>query len=284
MEYVVFTDESQITASRFQCLSAFSLHRTAWKDAQECIKGILSSSNVSEFKWQKLKNAKYYFCAEKMIEYLFANLQKLNIRLDVLVWDTHDSRHRIQGRNDMANYERMFFHLLSSSMRRRPKKAKWDIRPDQRGGIDWNTIRDCLSAKGKQQDFHHSLFGSFISDQHFTIESFEEQCSKAEPLIQMADLFSGLAVFSKDTYTNYVKWKQQKAPSLFEQETVLFSNGEEFRFKLLDQFNSKCKAGKYGVALDSKQCLFTYDANNPINFWHYEPQHDNDKAPVRGEI
>lgn len=72
-----------------------------------------------------------------MIDYLFANLQKHKIRLDVLVWD---------------------------------------IRHDQRNGIDW---------------------------------------------------------------------RLQNAPSLFEQENVSFSNGEEFRFKLLDQFNSKCKAGKF---------------------------------------
>lgn len=283
MEYVVFTDESQITASRFQSLSAFSIHKSVWQKAQEEISGILESSNVSEFKWQKLKDAKYYFCAEKIVNFVFTNINNHKIRIDTLVWDTHDSRHKLQGRDDIANYERMFFHLLSGSMKRRPKSAKWDIRPDQRNGIDWNTIHDCLSAKGRQQGFHHNLFGFFFSEPHYSIESFMEQCSKAEPLIQVADLFSGLAVFSKDSYSGYSQWKQQKAPSLFEEENILFTNRESYRFKLLDLFNNRCKAGKYGVGLDSKQCLFTYDPNNPINFWHYEPQHDNDKAPIRGE-
>jgi len=283
LEYVVFTDESQITASRFRSLSAFSIHKTVWNKASTKISDILKDSNVEEFKWLKLKDAKYYFCAEKIINYLFKYLLQHKIRIDTIIWDTQDSRHKVHGRNDMANYERMFFHLLNCSMKRRPKSAKWDIRPDQRNGIDWNTVHDCLSAKGAQQDFHHTIFGFFFSDQHYLIESFEEQCSKAEPLIQIADLFSGLAVFSKDMYCKYAKWKQQKEPSLFEEENVSFSNRETYRFKLLGFFNNKCKAGKYGVALDSKQCLFTYDPNNPINFWHYEPQHENDKAPVRGE-
>lgn len=284
MEYVVFTDESQITASRFQSLSAFSIRKKAWEKVQEEISGILNSSNVSEFKWQKLKDAKYYFCAEKIINFVFTNIQNHKMRIDTLIWDTHDSRHKIQGRDDMANYERMFFHLLSGSMKRRPKSAKWDIRPDQRNGIDWSTIHDCLSAKGRQQNLHHNLFGVFFSDTHYSIESFQEQCSKAEPLIQVADLFSGMAVFSKDSYSSYAQWKQQKAPSLFEEESVSFTNRETYRFKLLDLFNNKCKSGKYGVGLDSKQCLFTYDPKNPINFWYYEPQHDYDKAPIKGEI
>ena len=283
MEYVVFTDESHITASRFQSLSAFSMHKSAWGNAQKEISGILKSSGVSEFKWQKLNGGKYLSCAKEIINFIFSNIRNYKMRIDTLVWDTHDSRHKLQGRDDMANYERMFFHLLSGSMKRRPKSAKWDIRPDQRNGINWNTIHDCLSAKGKQQDFHHNLFGYFFSDPHYSIESFHEQCSKAEPLVQIADLFSGLAVFSKDSYSKYSQWKQQQAHFLFKEENLSFSNRKSCRFEFLDFFNKKCKAGKYGVGLDSKQCLFTYDPKNPINFWHYEPQHDNDKAPVRGK-
>jgi len=176
----------------------------------------------------------------------------------------------------------MFFHLLSATMKRRPKSAKWDIRPDQRNGIDWNTVQECLSAKGRQKNLHHDLFGYFFSDPHYSIESFKEQCSNAEPLIQVADLFSGLAVFSKESYARFIEWKQQKTPSLFEKESTTFSNREKFRFKLLELFDYRCKKGKYGVSLESKQCLFTYNPKNPINFWYYEPQNDNDKAPIRG--
>lgn len=281
MEYVVFTDESYITDSRFQSLTAFSIHKNAWDKAKSELNNILASSNVTEFKWQKLNNAKNYFCAEKIIDFIFNNLSNFKMRIDILIWDTHDSRHQIYGRDDMANYERMFFHLLSASMKRRPKSAKWDIRPDQRNGIDWHTVHKCLSAKGRQQNSHHDIFGYFISDPHYFIESFQEQCSNVEPLIQVADLFSGLAVFSKESYASFVQWKQQKTPILFEEECMSFSNRQNYRFILLEFFDRRCKAGKYGVSLESKQCLFTYNPKNPINFWYYEPQHNSDKAPVK---
>lgn len=285
MEYVVFTDESQITASRFQSLSAFSLHKSKCEEATEEIKDILKDSEIEEFKWKKVKDAKYYFCAEKIINFLFNNLYKYKIRIDTIIWDTHDARHKIQGRDDMANYERMFYHLLNCSMKKRPKTAKWVIQPDQRSGINWHTVHDCLSAKGRQQEFHNTLFGCFFTDPHFTVLSFEEGCSKAQPLIQIADLFSGMAVFSKDSYTKFVKWKRKQNPnlSLFVEENISLSNRESYRFKLLDLFNNKCKAEKIGVSLDKKQCLYTYDPKNPVNFWHYVPQHENDRAPVRGE-
>ena len=54
--------------------------------------------------------------------------------------NTHDSRHTVQGRDDLANYERMFYHLLNNSMKKRPKSATWHIRPDQRSGIDWKRL------------------------------------------------------------------------------------------------------------------------------------------------
>jgi len=136
-------------------------------------------------------------------------------------------------------------------MKKREKSSKWDIRADQRNGIDWNTIHDCLAAKGKQQEFNSTMFGSFFSDPYFFINSFQEECSKAEPLIQIAALFSGLAVFSKDKYCKYKKWQQQNATTLFEEEKVSFTNKEEYRFKILELLNNKCKSGKYGAVLDS---------------------------------
>ncbi len=283
MKYLVFTDESQITASRFQSISAFSLHRSKYKEATEEIKALLKNSGVEEFKWKKLKDAKYYFCAEKILKFIFDKLYEYKIRVDTLIWDTHDKRHKVQGRDDVANYERMFFHLLSNSMKRRPKSAIWDIRPDERSGIDWCTVNDCLSAKGRQQDFHNNLFGRFFTDPHYSILSFGEKCSKAEPLIQIADLFSGMAVFSKDSYSNYSKWKHNQNLSLFNEEEISFSNRENYRFKLLDLFNNKCKAGGLGVSLKRQKCLYTHDPKNPVNFWHYKPQHDKDIAPLRGE-
>lgn len=290
MEYVVFTDESYITNSRFRSLTAFSMHKSVWDKANKDITEILKSSNVTEFKWNKLKDAKYFFCAKKFVDFIFDTIKEYKIRLDILIWDTQDSRHNIFGRNDIANYERMFYHLLNNSMRRRPWSAKWDIRPDKHNEIDWNTIHDCLYAKGKQQVIQREtqlyfFISEFVSDSYYFIESFQSQCSKKEALIQIADLFSGLAIFSKENYPKFFKWKQSQKTSsdLFEKKIEIpnLSNREKVRFDLLDYFNKKCKEESFGVSLESKDCLYTFNPINPINFWHYEPQRKKDKAPVK---
>lgn len=285
MEYIVFTDESSITGHRFPSLSAFSMPFKHYEEMRTAVSNIIHESNTSEFKWEKLKNAKYYFCAEKLINLLFQNLFKYDLRIDAIVWDTRDSRHKIRGRDDIANYERMFFHLLKNSMMKRPKGSVWHIRPDVRGGIDWATIRECLYHIGKRREYQNTIFDSFISDPFFIIKSFMEKHSHEEILIQIADLFSGLSSFSRDKYDKYQIWQNRNQISFDffgeKKSNQQLSNSENFRCKLLNLFNKKCKKFKLGVSLNSTGCLRTFDLQSPINFWFYESQGEYDKAPTR---
>ena len=280
--HVVFTDESQITASRFRSLSAFSMPVSSWSVVSEALRRILIESDVTEFKWNKIKDAKYFFCAEKYINFVLDNLRTHQLRVDILVWDTQDSRHKVIGRDDIANYERMFFHLLSNAMKRRARGSKWHIRPDERGGVDWVTSRDCLSRVGRRIKVEDTIFGRFFTDPAYFVSSFEQSKSHDELPIQVADLFSGLSVFSRENYVNYKKWESLATPSFFDgKDGLKLSNREEYRFRLLGEFRRKCRSRSLGVSLDAKQCLCTFDPSNPINFWHYEPQGDYDRAPKR---
>lgn len=282
MDYVVFTDESYVSNSRYRSLSAFSLKKSSYQDVVVSIQSILSESRVKEFKWQKLKDVKYYFCAEKIIKYILESIKKYEIRIDTIVWDTQDSRHAIPGRDDLLNYERMFFHLLNNSMKKRPKNSSWYIYPDVRGGIDWNKIHDCLHNVGKKQEYHKTLFGNFFDDPFYLIKEFQEKESHVEILIQIADLFSGLAVFSCVKYNCYKNYLDSLLPSFFDHgQEIKLSNREIYRCKLLDFFNKECKKRKLGVSLENKCYLYTFNPKNPINFWHYEPQGKYDKAPTK---
>ncbi len=281
MEYVVFVDESYITDSRYRSLSAFSLKKSSYQDIVVLIQSILLESGIKEFKWQKLKDAKYYFCAEKIIKFILDNITKYDIRIDTLVWDTYDSRHTIQGRNDIKNYERMFFHLLNNSMKKRKKNSEWQIYPDIKNDIDWNTIHKVLHNVGKKQEYNKTIFGNFFIDPFYKIKEFQEKESHVELPIQVADLFSGLAVFSCDKYDCYQNYLNSFCSSLFDQDKrIELSKRETFRCKLLYFFNKECKNKKLGVSLKSKGYLYTFNPKNPINFWHYEPQGDYDKAPI----
>ena len=261
----------------------FSFNDNHHADIDNKLKDILDNSSVKEFKWKKLRDAKYRFCAEKIINFIFQHLHTYDIRIDTLIWDTQDDRHSIPNRDDTANFERMFFHLLHSALRKRPKKSKWRIYPDERLDIDWNTIEQCLSAVGIRQEHVKSpLLGDFFADQYYEISDFKQLQSHDHPCTHIADLFAGLSVFSKTRYDKYCSWKSCQNPGLFGADDTNFSKQEEARFVIMDLLNTSCKANKLGVSLKSNQCFATLSPKNPINFWHYASQHEKDRAPKKG--
>lgn len=285
MEYVVFTDESYSTGQRYRSIGTFSFPVVHRRGMDGELRVLLADSRVEEFKWQKLKTAKYRFCAEKILEFILVNLFPRALRIDVLTWDTRDSRHSIQSRNDIANFERMFFHLLKSLMRKREKAASWYIYPDERLEIDWQTVSDCLNHVGKWRELSSSpLFGDVFSRQNFYIKEFKDIKSIENPCCQISDLFAGLSVFSINNYSKYKDWLLENSDQqqIFQTtETCHFSNSESCRFTILNKFNRNCKSKRLGVSLDTKARLDTPNPSNPINFWFYEPQHSKDKAPIR---
>lgn len=153
MKYGVFSDESKHTASRYRSIGAVSISVESYDHIDSRLKDILEDSEVREFKWQKTKGAKYRFCAQKLIDCVLNLVIPSGGRIDVLTWDTQDSRHQQAGRDDTKNFERMFFHLHRNLMQRYEFEAEWHIRPDERFDIDWDTIRDCLKATGNWQQF-----------------------------------------------------------------------------------------------------------------------------------
>jgi hypothetical protein len=284
MNFVAYSDESYLTAERYRSIATFSFPAEKHKCVRSELTGILNNSNVSEFKWHKLNNAKYRFCALKFIESVMVFIQKHDARVEVLVWDTHDSRHRIPQRDDIANFERMFFHLHSQALKRRPRNATWEIYPDRRLDIDWDTVTRCLQAIGRKEEYTEMpLWGGFFADKYYHIEIFHEVESEEHPCCQVADLFAGLAVFSKTHYEQYKKWANKGIPNLrlFEEIDLLTTNRDANRLEVLKHLNECCKKRKLGVSLDTFRCLCTPNPRYPINFWQYIPQHDQDKAPTK---
>ncbi|MFC1828046.1 DUF3800 domain-containing protein [Thermodesulfobacteriota bacterium] len=285
MEYLVYSDESYITAERYRSIGAVSFPRSYEAEINSRLEFILSDSCVEEFKWNKLKTAKYRFCAEKLTDFLFEILFDKSVRVDVIIWDTQDSRHKIPGRDDDANFARMFFHLMRNLMQRREKDSDWYVCPDENLAIDWATIQDCLVSAGRwQQYFESQLFGDAFSEQFFHIQEFDQVISKDTPLCQIADFLAGLAVFSKNSYEKYCLWcdSEKEQMSLFDHvEPPDLSNKEKERFPILKTFLKKCRAKRLGVSIKTNHCLCTPNPHNPINFWHYTPQHPHDKAPLR---
>jgi len=282
MEYIAYTDESYSSSTRYKSISSFSFSLDHRNKIVSTLKKDLDDSSVKEFKWNKLKDAKYYFCAEKILKWLFRNLYHFSLRVDTITWDTHDSRHAITGRDDKGNYARMFFHLLTNVIKRRSGRNTWHIRADQCGGIDWKTTQECMESVGRRIKAVDTLYGRFFHDQGFTISSFEQCESHKEVPIQICDLFSGMASFLKEDYEKFVQWKLNQNKSLFESdEKIKISNREKKRFELIIWFHHACSQHRLGVSIRSNGCLKTFNCQNPFNFWNYEPQDGYDKAPIK---
>jgi hypothetical protein len=254
------------------------------------LRRLLKESAVTEFKWKELDAARERFAAEKMCQFALNGACAGQLRIDVLVWDIEDSRHKIARRNDIANLQRMYYHLFRNVLRARwPDDAIWRLHPDEHTAMDWETVQDCLDYVAERFEVERSLLSqgklSINLRREFGLEEIRPVSSSEHPLLQLADLFAGLAVFSRDKFRDYQAW----LPTAEGQSRLFVGDGDQVdpsrsmreRFQVLREFDSLCKNGKLGVSLESKQGLWTPRPENPLNFWLYEPQHPSDRAPTR---
>lgn len=244
---------------------------------------------MEEFKWKDLKDARKRSVAQEMCNFAIKKACALQLRIDVLIWDIQDSRHNVPGRDDIENLQRMYYHLFQNVLRLRwPDNAVWRLYPDEHTAMDWKRVGDFLEKKSTCIEVERSLFteGYFCIrlKKEFNIEEIVSVRSLDHPLLQLADLFAGMAVFSRKKFQEYQAWLKANHPQLCllgDTPHVNPSRRDEERFQVLKAFYEACKTRKLGVSLKSRCGLWTPNPANPLNFWVYNPQHPDDKAPAR---
>jgi hypothetical protein len=288
--HVGFGDESHWNVGRFRSLGLATTMVASLDTLNAELWRLLGESGVREFRWKKLGGAKKRFAAEKLCRCAVDKACSAHLRVDVLVWDIEDSRHRVARRDEIANLERMYYHLFRNVLRTRwPYDAVWRLHPDEHTSIDWETVQNCLENVGTRVEIENSLFsgGEFRLKlrREFGVEEICPVSSGEHPLLQVADLFAGMAIFSREKYAEYEQWCTSISPQLnlpYEANTTSTASGcSRERFKILIDFDRLCKQRRLGVSLNTSRGLRTHKPENPINFWWYEPQHPLDKAPQR---
>ncbi len=286
--HIGFSDESNWNKGRFRSLGLVTLENEYLECFTQELRQLLNDSGIKEFKWSNLRGARERFAAIKLCDFAIKYVSRRLLRIDVLVWDIQDSRHNVQGRDDIENLQRMYYHLFRNVLRMRwPDNAVWRLYPDEHTAMDWQSVEDCLSAVSTRVEIERSfLTGGKLAvrlRREFGIEDIAEATSHDNPLLQVADLFAGLAVFSRDKFEEYQKWLEATSVQrrLFENELDATNTSKRLleRFLVLKHFDAECKKQRLGVSLKSKRGLWTPKPENPINFWFYEPQHPEDKAP-----
>ena len=292
--HMAYADESYITGSRYRSVAVVTLESGSAAETGLLLRELLDDSGLEEFKWEKLRQARERFAALKMLDLTVGFAVQGRLRADVLVWDTQDERHSVMGRDDVANLQRMYYHLFRNVLQRRwPSGSTWHLYPDENSALDWMTIHDCLDASGLGLSAEGDLFeeGEFRLRlaRDFHILQIHESCSAKTPLCQLADLFAGLGAYSRSSYTKYERWLRSQSEQLSlgleivgVDRPIKLSNRDRERCLVIRHLDEQCKRRRLGVGLRSSQGFRTYDPSNPINFWLYQPQRPEDIAPVRG--
>lgn len=283
--HCAFSDESGHNIGRHRSIGMISLPFDRLNRIEEDLLDICKSygvKNLKNLKWARLKNNKKRDCAKSIIEYTVEKSIYEKLRVDVVVWDIEDSRHKVMRRDDVQNLQRMYYHLLKNVFIKRWLGLNtWKVCPDQNFAIDWDDMAFFLEYSSLVAEIHRSDTDPVLSIKlkNKCVLDIEEGSSSDNILIQVADLFAGMARYSRENYNTFEEWITRhitKSPS----SHIRLSNADKHRCSIMHDFNTLCKSYKLGVSLKTTRGFKTFNPNNPVNFWTYNPQSDKDKAPT----
>lgn len=288
--HVAFADESHWNEGQYRSICVVSAPRPEAVALHRAIRALVAQAGLLELKWSKIRDATRAQCARKAMDLLVAAACANRARVDAIVWDTEDSRHRVEGRDDVANLGRMYFHLLRNVLTRSwDDSAVWALYPDDHMEMDWATLESCLDRKSVARETGETRWltddgspRSALRDL-FRLEKVEGVRSQEFMLVQAADLFAGMAVFSRKKYGEYAAWRTDASgqASLTGRVQPRRTRADLARFGILSFFDDLAKQQDLRISLRKTQGFYTHDPRRPINFWLYQPQGDYDKAPVR---
>lgn len=284
----IHTDES--ASGRFKSICAISGFNDRLVELENKLKEKLNFYNLSELKFTDVRTHKPKIeCAKDFISIAVDYASKQKIRIEVIIWDLYDSRHSVPGRDDKGNLERMYFHLL------RNIAEKWKVfnckfYPDEHSEYEYQKIIRYLNKTKVPRRKEPYILALFREESiPFNFIEVKQQKSEKQPLIQLADIFAGFACFSREKSDEFKIYKNQKEnkkqPSLFteniDKTELELKKANLNRFQIIEFIKESFERKGISVSLNKNNYLKTFDPAIPVNFWHYEPQGDYDKAPTK---
>jgi len=289
--HLAFADESSHNIGRYRSLGLVTCAREDVDVLTAEAAQILASSNVHEMRWSLLNSARDRHAAEKVITWAVDCAAERRLAIDALVWDTHDARHAVMRRDDVANLHRMYYWLLSTTLRRPGLTgATWVLCPDENGLMHWASVHDVLDNAGRRATSTSGVLLWRRACRQYAIEQIVPTVSSTAPLIQVADLMAGLSAFSHESFGVYESWcrcetdKTQLSFALPDDnvEPTSFSRTDRERCHVLQHLNQRCKLRRMGVSLATHRGLTTFPPGYGLRFWLYRPQSGADHAPLKG--
>lgn len=166
------------------------------------------------------------------------------------------------------------------------------IYPDENSAINWVDMDSFLSSAGltveNQPRLSETNKWRLRIKTEFSIHRIFPCRSDDYVFVQLADLMVGLAVYSRTKYLHYEQWLRnfggQQCFDFRKESEIQLSGSDRERCRVLCDLNQRCKDNKMGVSLKSFQGLKSPKAVSALNFWWYEPQFEEDKAPTTKSV
>ena len=165
------------------------------------------------------------------------------------------------------------------------QSERWSFHPDEHSGIDWNRLDEIFARPRARRDDEPNLLSGSLQNlrDHPRLVELNPTSSADSSIIQMADLFAGLTVFSWRERPLFLEWEAAMGGQTSLLESAVresWTPGERNRCRVLSWFLDECKKRKLGVGLSSGG-LRTRPWHRPLNFWPFEAQSLLDKAPLK---
>jgi hypothetical protein len=250
-DWAIYSDESSYNYGAVRGVGAVSLRLDDSAHLDNELTVILRESGVRELKWEKVRTARTAFAAEKALAWALDRTLGGALWIETLTWEVGGAAASRTRRPALATLRDSYTTLLISVMARQSQRGApaqlWRIFPDEQTAIPWTRICEALPQAPE------------ISPAR----------SEAAPLIQLADLFTGLATFSRAAYDAYERWLGVRGR---DQDAHLTTTprgahgSQTYRFVLLDDFYTTCVRCLPGISLQTRRGLYTWRAAAPVQF------------------
>lgn len=266
-EYIAFTDESRQNKGRYRSISMIVISKEQYNKVDAILNKILLKYGIApkKFKWNQFNSRDKVNALKEFLDYFFKLMSNNTAYINTIIWDIHDSRHEILKRDDKKNLSLMYYKLIKNFAEDKLKNGDiLTIYPDRTTSIDWKEIEEILPNDGiyntKKLSFYILGYSKVF---------IEESNTDENPLIQIADIFAGLARTSYEDFNKYEKWLNRGQQSLFPDENlndIELSGREEHRFKIYNFIDKYCKHKSWTVSLKTSKGFNTFNKSKPLNF------------------
>jgi hypothetical protein len=278
--FQAYSDESGINVGdRYTSVSVVSGEAEALNYLRDRLGETLRDKNVDEVKFSNITRYERPV-TEAAVDFVGCVVNDFaiydRVRIDTITTDNGCLSGGDYDSGSDPDLEGMYCHVLSN-VGRRWGSTKWDFYPDEHPGVNWSGIVSCLNmssmltAEGNKEAF----IDRTDEDAQFEFSEVEELDSVGEPLVQLADLFAGMARFSHEDNGGCAEWvaRGDERQGIL-MPSMAWDKGnitrlKECRYRLIGGLYSLCRRHRLYVSLRSAKHLRTWRPRSPINFWDY---------------